>query len=788
MKKRLLLAILLFPFFFLLSPCWAQVPQGFNYQAIVRNGSGVPLTNQAVPVRISIVTALTSGTVIWQEDHPDITSNQYGLISLVVGTGNQTGGTATSFPAVDWNLQALFLKTEIKYPGPGWTELGTSQIWAVPYSMVAKDVEGPIAKLGITGTTTDMEEALFEVKNQAGKTVFAVYNEGIRAYVGNGNTKGAKGGFSVGGYDATKGSPYDLFVLNTDSARFYIDSKPNLKGKRGGFSVGGYDMTKGVAVHDYLDVSKDSVRIYVDNNPLTKGKKGGFSVGGYDMTKGGIPTQDYMHVSKDSVRVYVDSNPATKGKRGGFAVGGYDLTKGGVTINKFLAVNPDSTRIFTSDANKGFGVGSLSSGVAESYLKLTPENYFIGHNSGKKTTTGSYNAFFGYNAGLNNTKGNFNIFIGYQSGYTNRAGDYNTFLGFQAGYFNYGNQSGSVQQHGRQNCYIGYQAGYSSDVADACVMVGYQAGLSNKKNFNTFIGHNSGYQNTDGVFNTFLGALSGAYSKTGSLNVFLGDKTGAYNDDGSNNVYIGTEAGYLNNGTSNVIIGASSNNQTEFQSTGGRNVIIGAGAATYNHGSGNILIGCGVVEGEVSLDDKLYIENSGDNVNPLIGGDFALNRLGVGRMPAANNFEVEGTASKTTAGGWLANSDSRIKTDITDITDPFSVVLKLRPVEFRYTEEYRASHPSIENRVYYNFIAQEYREVFPDAVKNSGEMLKGTNEPILQVDSYNAQIVSIKAVQELILDNKKQQQQIDNQQQMITAQNEKIEKLKKLVEELVRSK
>lgn len=289
------------------------MPQGFNYQAIARDGLGNILANLPLPVKIDIQTTLAGGTLIYEESFPSITSNQFGLISLVVGTGTQTGGSAASFSAIDWKAQTLYLKTQIQYPGPDWTTMGTSQIWGVPYALVAKNVESPLPKLGITGTTDDMEEALFEVKNKAGMTVFAVYNEGIRAYVGNGDAKGAKGGFSVGGYDATKGAPYDLFTLNADSARFYIDSKPNLKGKRGGFSVGGYDMTKGgLVVQDLLDISKDSVRIYVDSDPTTKGKKGGFSVGGYDMTKGDIPTQDYMHVSKDSVRVYVDSNPATK--------------------------------------------------------------------------------------------------------------------------------------------------------------------------------------------------------------------------------------------------------------------------------------------------------------------------------------------------------------------------------------------------------------------------------------------------------------------------------------------
>jgi hypothetical protein len=294
MKTKHLFSFLLLTFDFLLAA--GQVPQGFNYQAIARNANGVPIASQSVPVRISLVTSLTGGTVIWQEEFPSVTTDVYGLISLVVGNGTRTGGSATSFSAIDWSAQTLFLKTEVKYPGSYWTNMGTSQIWAVPYSMVAKNI-APLSKLGITGTTSDMEEALFEVKNKQGQTVFAVYNEGIRAYVGNGDAKGKKGGFSVGGYDATKGSTiYDLLTLSTDSARLYFDSKITGKGKKGGFSVGGYDMTKGV-VQNYLDISKDSVRIYIDNNPLTKGKKGGFAVGGYDMTKG--INDNYLNVNTD---------------------------------------------------------------------------------------------------------------------------------------------------------------------------------------------------------------------------------------------------------------------------------------------------------------------------------------------------------------------------------------------------------------------------------------------------------------------------------------------------------
>lgn len=119
-----------------------------------------------------------------------------------------------------------------------------------------------------------------------------------------------------------------------------------------------------------------------------------------------------------------------------------------------------------------------------------------------------------------------------------------------------------------------------------------------------------------------------------------------------------------------------------------------------------------------------------------------LSLVGIGRTPAAYALEVEGNASKTTAGDWLASSDARIKTDVRTIDGALDVLAKLRPVKFRYTAEHRAKHPSIEDRDYCNYIAQEYREVFPDAVKEDGEGL-------LLLDTYDTQPYLVRAVQEL---------------------------------------
>ncbi len=123
--------------------------------------------------------------------------------------------------------------------------------------------------------------------------------------------------------------------------------------------------------------------------------------------------------------------------------------------------------------------------------------------------------------------------------------------------------------------------------------------------------------------------------------------------------------------------------------------------------------------------------------------------VGLSRIPSANRLEVAGEASKDSGGDWLVNSDARIKTDVQTVTKALDTLDKVRLVDFRYTDEYRAAHPSIDDRRYLNVIAQEFAEVFPDHVKSSGEKLPGSGDEILQVDTFPLTIYSAAAVQEL---------------------------------------
>jgi hypothetical protein len=124
-------------------------------------------------------------------------------------------------------------------------------------------------------------------------------------------------------------------------------------------------------------------------------------------------------------------------------------------------------------------------------------------------------------------------------------------------------------------------------------------------------------------------------------------------------------------------------------------------------------------------------------------------RVGISRTPVVNALEVEGNASKTTSGSWLANSDGRIKTDIAAITNALATLGRVRLVSFRYTDAYRAAHPIIPDKHYLNVVAQEFREVFPGEVKSSGEKLPDGSDEILQVDTHPLTIYSAAAIQEL---------------------------------------
>jgi hypothetical protein len=115
-----------------------NIPQGINYQGIARNGSGAVLSNQLISVKIGIRGISAGGPLRWEETH-QVTTNQLGLFSFIIGKGISTGnGSTGSFDLIPWSATDHFITTAIDPTGGNsFVTLDTTKFWSVPYALYA---------------------------------------------------------------------------------------------------------------------------------------------------------------------------------------------------------------------------------------------------------------------------------------------------------------------------------------------------------------------------------------------------------------------------------------------------------------------------------------------------------------------------------------------------------------------------------------------------------------------------------------------------------------------------
>jgi uncharacterized protein (TIGR02145 family) len=115
---------------------WAQAPQSFSYQAVVRNANNELVANKQVGMKISLLQTSESGTAVYVETHTP-TSNANGLVSISIGGGTKDPSSA-AFTSVDWANGPYFVKTETDPAGgTSYSLTTTSQLLSVPYALYA---------------------------------------------------------------------------------------------------------------------------------------------------------------------------------------------------------------------------------------------------------------------------------------------------------------------------------------------------------------------------------------------------------------------------------------------------------------------------------------------------------------------------------------------------------------------------------------------------------------------------------------------------------------------------
>ncbi len=142
MKK---LTLVLVAILFAVTGIFAQTPNQFKYQAVLRDADGTIMTDENASVYLEILQGSISGTSVFDETH-NVTTTAQGLINIDIGSEKDMS-------VVDWSADIYFIKITVN-----GTEMGTSQLLSVPYALHAETAE--------TAINDDVDDADADPENE----------------------------------------------------------------------------------------------------------------------------------------------------------------------------------------------------------------------------------------------------------------------------------------------------------------------------------------------------------------------------------------------------------------------------------------------------------------------------------------------------------------------------------------------------------------------------------------------------------------------------------------------
>ena len=121
--------------FCLIVSTYAQSPEKFSYQAVVRDATDNLVVNTTTPIQVSIIEGSVGGQAVYVETHTPNT-NANGLLTIEIGNGTVVSGAMNT---INWGNNMYFIKTEIDVDNDASYDItGTSQLLSVPYALYAK--------------------------------------------------------------------------------------------------------------------------------------------------------------------------------------------------------------------------------------------------------------------------------------------------------------------------------------------------------------------------------------------------------------------------------------------------------------------------------------------------------------------------------------------------------------------------------------------------------------------------------------------------------------------------
>jgi len=138
--------------------------------------------------------------------------------------------------------------------------------------------------------------------------------------------------------------------------------------------------------------------------------------------------------------------------------------------------------------------------------------------------------------------------------------------------------------------------------------------------------------------------------------------------------------------------------------------------------------------------------------------------VGINTTTPNYNFEVNGTAGKTSGGSWSNSSDIRLKNVLGNYNKGLNEIAALQPILFKYKEGNARNLPSNTEQI--GFVAQDVQKVFPEAVTKD-------EDGYLDFNMHAINVALVNAVNELNVEN----ENLRNRNELLESRVSKLEKI-----------
>lgn len=804
----------------------AQAPQGFNYQATVRNSAGALIINQNVNFKFNIMLNSATSLPIFSETHMAPTDD-LGHINLIIGQGTATIG---SFSTINWANGNYYLGIELN-TGSGYVAMGTTQLLSVPYALYANsagNAQAPTPSLGSVLAVNNNANNL-QIKNVADPTeaqdaatkayidlnsspwVKNTTNDSIsydkRVFIGSSTNQFAPS-LTVYGTDTGPTSPSAKFIRSRyrNNVLLFETSEPdnNYLGSIGLIEAGENNQWPNsfvIGINNGINWY-NPFRIYYDNNAIRFGfgndnyyntnifGNSSLSLGYNSSARGNYSTA----VGVDNIASGINSTA--------LGINSLASAQGAIVLGvNSIASGINSTAIGLN--SNAIGVGSSANGLNVNAIGdfSTAIGFNTTSNSLGETVVGMYNQIYSPLGGTTGYNSEDNIFtVGNGTGENSRSNALTI------------KKSGKISVEGNQIKNLATP----TDPQDAATKQ-YVDLLQSQSvpNFQEVLDSGNIANKTTNTpedaslrINTIGGSTSG--------NFYYGIRSHIDGTNGnnrailaaSNGVSSGTNTGlssYASNGVNNSAIYARA-----YDSTTGSNYGV-YGVANGNTGADNRAI-AGYADA-ITTTGKNYgltgVARGSEVFNIAVGAYAELgntsNGINYGVVARASSINTNGTnigvyssasSGATNIAGYFSGdvtitgtlvqpSDRKLKKEIKPIQSALDKINQLSPVTYYYNTNSNINLPS---KLQYGFIAQELEDVFPELVINQSIQTPPTeknNNKISEIKEFDDNVKTNSSANNEIVNAKEEFKGI-NYTGLISILTEGIKEQQVLIEELKR--